>query len=274
MLKPNAMKAQEVREGKTMLKPNAMIAKLYAGQPAIGIGVNIPSPQLVEMWGYCGFDWVLLDCEHGSMTLETIEQMVWTAEISGMVPIVRPTANDPEVILGYLERGVMGIRAPHVMTKEEAQGVVEAVKFHPLGMRGMSTPRGATYGIRFSQREYIDWWNKESFVSVMIEHIDAVRNLEAILTVEGVDVVAIGASDLSQSMGLPVNHPEVQRVVDEILGTILGAGRIAGRGGSPEQLVEYASKGMNLLHTHTHTLLSRSAKAVLEGVRQKASSKG
>src|SRR6185436_6994475 len=102
------------------MKSNRLKARLVAGAPAYGASVMIPSPQLVEMLGRAGFDWVLIDCEHGTISIETVELMVMAAEATGIIPIARPAQNTPAHILQLMDRGVMGVQVPHVNTAEDA----------------------------------------------------------------------------------------------------------------------------------------------------------
>src|SRR5438309_1942699 len=120
------------------MAPNKIKAKLAAGDPAFGLSVMIPSPHIVESAGGMGFDWVLIDCEHGTIGVETMELMVMAAEASGTTPIVRPRTNSASDILQAMDRGAQGVQVPHIKTAEEARAAVAAVKFHPLGQRGLA----------------------------------------------------------------------------------------------------------------------------------------
>ena len=97
-----------------------MKEKLHAGEPAFGVSVMIPSPQLVEMLGAYGFDWVLLDCEHGTLTLESVELMTMAAEAAGITAIARPMSNSPAHILQVLDRGVAGVQVPLALVPRES----------------------------------------------------------------------------------------------------------------------------------------------------------
>ena len=108
------------------MHPNKMKAKLAAGDPALGLSLMIPSPQLVEMAGGVGFDWVLIDCEHGTITLETVELMIMAAEASGVTPIVRPRSNNAQDIVEVMDRGAAGVQVPHVVDGAAARAAVEA----------------------------------------------------------------------------------------------------------------------------------------------------
>ena len=107
------------------MRTNKMKEKLRAGQPAFGVSMMIPSPQTIEMVGRLGFDWVLIDCEHGTISLETVEILAMAAEASGITAIARPRTKDPDDILKVMDRGVMGVQVPHINTAEDAQQAVE-----------------------------------------------------------------------------------------------------------------------------------------------------
>ena len=113
------------------MRVNTLKQKLYAGEPAFGVMCTFPSPQVVEMLGSLGFDWILLDNEHGSITVENAESCIAVAELTGMAPIVRPVANSPEIISPFMDRGAWGVQVPHVSTADEARAVVDAVKYAP-----------------------------------------------------------------------------------------------------------------------------------------------
>ena len=250
-----------------MLRPNTMKAKLQQGLPAVGISLTFPSPHLVEVAAYCGFDWVLLDCEHGSMTPESVEVMAMAAELAGIVPIVRPPTNAPHELLRYLDRGCMGVQVPHVSTAQQARAAAEAVRYFPQGHRGLAAGalRAATFGMRATQAEWVEWVNRESLVCVQIEDPEGVRNLDAILEVAGVDVFFLGANDLSAAMGYATQagHPEVKKVVDAALARIHAAGKTSGGSGSPAALAAYRRQGVRYLYTHVPTVMRLGAAQAL-----------
>ena len=172
-----------------MIASNHLKQKLLAGQPAFGVSVMFPSPHVVDMVGRLGFDWVLIDCEHGSISLESVELMVMAAEASGITPIVRPPVNSSEAILQVMDRGAMGVQVPHVNTADDASRAVEAVKYHPLGERGLAAGvRASSYGYGTSMSEYAEASNRETLVCVQLEEAEAIDNVDAILQVDGVDV--------------------------------------------------------------------------------------
>jgi len=230
-----------------------MKAKLLAGEPAFGVSIMIPSPQVVEMAGRLGFDWVLIDCEHGTISLETVEILAMAAESSGITPIARPKTKDADDILKVMDRGVMGVQVPHVNTVEDARQAVAAVKYHPLGQRGLAAgTRPADYGYGQSMQQYVETSNRETLVCVQLEEEEAIRNADDILGVDHVDVFFIGPSDLSQSMGYPGNSkaPSVQEATDSTFEKIIAAGKIPGTPGSIDSIKAVLDKG--ILYTYTH----------------------
>ena len=252
-----------------MLK-NKLKQKLLAGQPAFGVSVMFPSPQVVEMVGRLGFDWVLLDCEHGSLSPESVELMAMAAESTGLTPIARPWTNSPEAILRVLDRGAMGVQIPHVNTANDAKHAVEAVKFHPMGTRGLAAgTRPAGYGFAGSASDYVQEANRETLVCVQLEEAEALRNLDEILRVDGVDVLFLGPSDLSQSLGYPGRSdiPEVREAMDRAFAAIVAAGKVPGSTGNVQAIRDYQRKGVRYLYTHLSRLLASASQEFLSTVR-------
>ena len=248
---------------------NRMKQKLLAGLPAFGVSVMFPSPHVADMIGRLGFDWVLIDCEHGSISVESVELMVLAAEAAGITPIARPSVNSFEAIGQLLDRGVMGVQVPHVNTAEDAQRAVSAVKYYPLGDRGLAAGvRSAAYGFDQTMSDYAEEANRETLVCVQLEEGKAVKNVEDILTVEGVDVFFVGPSDLSQSLGFPgrPDTPEVREAMEHVFSTVRAAGRMSGSAGNAAATRQYLDQGVTYLYTHLTTLLSSGSKAFLDEV--------
>lgn len=241
------------------MRRNSMKEKMRAGQPALGVSVMIPSPQVVEMVGRLGWDWVLIDCEHGTVSAESVELMVMAAEATGITAIVRPERNDAGAIQRALERGAMGVQVPHVGTAGEARRVVEAVKYHPLGSRGLAAAtRPAHYGFGISPDRYVEEANRETLVCIQLEDVEALSHIDEILRVEGVDVCFVGPSDLSQSLGLPgqTEAPQVQAAMAEAFAAIRRAGRVAGSAGGGPAVARYLQQGCLYVYTHLPRLLA------------------
>lgn len=239
-----------------------MKAKLSVGQAVFGVSIMIPSPQVVEMVAGLGFDWVLIDCEHGTISLETVELLAMVAEAGGITAIARPQSNHPDDIRMVMDRGVMGVQVPHVCTADDARKAVEAVKFHPLGKRGLAADtRPAGYGLGGSMDRFVQDSNRETLVCVQLEDAAAVDNIEEILGVEGVDVFFVGPSDLSQSLGYPGNPKAapVQDAIDTLFHKIMAAGKIAGTPAATAGIRAVLERGIRYTYTHLPKLLGAGA---------------
>jgi 4-hydroxy-2-oxoheptanedioate aldolase len=243
-----------------------MKQKLRAGEPVYGVSVMIPSPQIVEMIAAAGFDWVLLDCEHGTLTLESVELMAMAAEASGITAIARPMTKSAEHILQVLDRGVMGVQVPHVNTAEEARAVIAAVKYHPAGRRGLAAgTRAANYDAHGTLADYVQAANEATLIAIQLEDRPAIDNIDALLAVDGIDVFFIGPSDLSQSMGHPGNPkaPAVAQAIETSLRKMVAAGRTPGMPATAENLRGALAQGVRYIYTHLPRLLAGSARDYL-----------
>jgi 4-hydroxy-2-oxoheptanedioate aldolase len=239
--------------------------------------ITFPSPQVVEMLGCLGFDWVLIDNEHGSITVDNSEELVRAAELTGIAPIVRPVSNKPEIIAPFLDRGAWGVQVPHVNTAEEARAAVDAVKYYPQGHRGIfSRSRPAGYGFSGSTGDYVADANRNTLVCLMLEEVEAIDNLEEMVAVDGIDVFFIGSGDLSQSMGYPgqQTHPEVQALMEKGVTVIREAGRVAGVSCPDSYVPKFLDMGVQYFHGNVNSLLQTSSVAYLEEMRQAATSAG
>ena len=259
------------------MRTNTLKQKLRDGKAVFGAMITFPAPPIVEMLGYMGFDWVLIDNEHGSITVDTSEDMIRAAELTGIAPIVRPVANRPEVIAPFLDRGAWGVQVPHVNTAEEARAAVDAVKYGPEGHRGIfSGGRPADYGFAGSTADYAKDANAQTLVCLMLEEVVAIENLPELVTVPGVDVYFIGSGDLSQSMGYTgqQTHPDVQKMMERGVALITGAGRIAGCSCPDNLIPKFLGLGVQYFHGSVGRLLQQSSVAYLQTMRQAAASAG
>ncbi len=237
---------------------NAMKDKIARGEPALGVSVMFPSPQIVEMLGHAGADWVLIDCEHGSIGLSDVEVMCMAADASGITPIGRPRSNSSADIQSILDRGVKGVQIPHITTKAEAERAVAAVKFGPGAGRGLAAgTRPDRWGLGAKMTDFVAQANAASLVCVQIEDREAVGNIDEILTVPGIDVFFIGPSDLSQSMGHPGNAkaPIVAEAITQTLAKIRAAGKVPGMPATTEGVGEVLGAGCLYTYNHLPKLL-------------------
>ena len=209
---------------------NTTKRKLDDGETVFGIFCAIPSPRVVELCGIAGFDYVVIDAEHGPIDVGMCENMVRAAEAVGMTPIVRIPGHDPKVILRYLDTGAQGVMAPQVNSVRDAQAILDATKYSPIGKRGLGPGRAAMYGLGEPLREYAPNENDNMLVIVQLENIAALDELDALVQVPGIDAFEIGTADLSASMGFPgqSSRPDVQQVVARFVSAVLGSGRVIG----------------------------------------------
>ena len=227
------------------LRPNRIKHKLAEGGTVYVAG-GMTHPDDIDAFGPAGFDGVWLEGEHGPVDAAELGNLTRACDIWGMTSVVRINKNDQGLIYRTLDRGDQGIVVPHVNTKEEAQNLVDGGKFAPIGYRGMYTSRQG-----FAVPDYVQVANDETLLIVLIEDIVAVRNLDEILTVDHIDVFFVAPSDLATSIGHigDLQHPDVQRTIDDTLARIQNAGRIAGTLANNDNVAQYAAAGIRFLFT-------------------------
>ncbi|MDP2856618.1 MAG: aldolase/citrate lyase family protein [Bacillota bacterium] len=229
---------------------NKLKETLKSGKPAIGTFLNVPSPNVVEMIGYAGLDFVIIDSEHGRPDRETMENMVRACEVSGTTAIIRiPNVDDRTHYIHALDSGAMGVQVPMIESGELAEAAVRFSKYHPRGIRGLAGGRATKYGA-IPTTEYVKQANEQTMVIAQIETVQGCKAAEEIAAVDGVDVVFIGPSDLSQSMGVPGQqaHPDVRKMIDEVTARIIAAGKPVGcLTNSVEMAADQIKKGMQYL---------------------------
>ena len=201
------------------MRSNAVKAKLKSGETVWGCFVRYPDAGLVEVLGYQPWDFIVFDGEHGLLEPRDCEHMVRAAELREVTPIVRVPTNQPHHILRLMDTGAQGLHVPWVNSASEADAAVRSVKYHPRGQRGLAGVRAADYGQAGSLADYTQRANAETLVVVHIETAEAVERAGEIAAVDGVDVVFIGPTDLSQSLGVPgqPQHPTVQAAMEKIV---------------------------------------------------------
>jgi len=180
---------------------NSLKQKLKNNSITLGSWINIPHQSVIEIMGTAGFEWLVLDMEHGSINMESAQNLIGHIQGCGMKALVRVSKNEEVVIKRVLDAGADGVIVPMVKSGEEAERAVSFVKYPPRGKRGVGLSRAQSYGTTFEK--YLKWVDEGIVVIAQIEHIDAVNNLEDILAVDGIDGIIVGPYDLSASMGFP-----------------------------------------------------------------------
>jgi len=219
------------------MKHNILKASLKKRKPNFGIFDNIVSSSLAELLALSGFDFVIIDTEHGPASTESTEEMIRAVEIGGSIPIVRVPSTRRNNILKALDGGAYGIMIPIVETKEDVEQIIRWSKYYPVGERGLAFSTKAGGYSTLNKKMHLESSNKEIMIIIQIETIKGAENIDTILSsyANDIDVVFIGLSDLSNSLGLPgqTNNPKVKEVAHNIIdkcnnagvavGTIIGA---------------------------------------------------
>ncbi len=194
--------------------------KIINHELTIGSWITIGNTTIAEILANAGFDWLVVDLEHTTISLDQAGELIRTISLSGVPSLVRLTNNDANQIKRVMDAGAEGIIVPMVNNEGDAIKAVAATRYPPLGVRGVGLARAQRYGAAF--KEYLSWQEDKGsgpVVVVQIEHIDAVENLEKILNVDGVDAFIIGPYDLSCSMGIPgeFNNPKFKEIMNVII---------------------------------------------------------
>lgn len=224
--------------------------RLRAGGSTCGVLVVNPSCPAVELIGRAGFDYVILDLEHGPSTLESVEHMVMAAELAGIAPLARVATNDPYFIDVALDRGVHGVMVPHITTAAEAERAIRATRYAPEGDRGLHTNIRATRHHADDVTEYCRQANESMFVSLLVEGKEGIDNLEEIAALPGYDALFIGPYDLSQSLSLPgdVRGEAVTGAIRRAIGLSERNGKAAGTfAGTIEDANRWLEEGIRFL---------------------------
>jgi len=209
------------------IQRNKTKAKLKAGQPAFGVISTSDDPQLAELFGIAGFDYYMLDAEHGLLDPVQAVNVIRACEGTNMTPMVRVGQKDPKLVLQYLDAGMLGIMMPGLETVEEVKMLVDSVKYAPLGRRGLGFSRASGHA---PSPDYITFSNEETMVIIQFEDTGLLPIFPELCAVEGLDACVVGPRDLSNNMGFPdgPNHPEVQTAIDEAIHIMRESGIIAG----------------------------------------------
>jgi 2-dehydro-3-deoxyglucarate aldolase len=190
--------------------------RLQNNELTIGSWVTLGHASIAEIMASAGFDWLVIDAEHSVIELPDIQLLIQAMDLHGCPAIVRVTSNDANQIKRVMDAGATGVMVPFVNSAEDAAAAVRHTYYPPTGARGVGLARAQGYGAEF--KPYLDWLPDNAVVIVMIEHRDAVENIDEILAVDGVDGFIIGSYDLSASMGMPgeITHPMVQDAIAHV----------------------------------------------------------
>lgn len=249
------------------IQENRLKLKLKSGQPVYGVLSTTDDPQLAELFGLAGFDYYMLDAEHGLIDPLQAVNVIRACELTKMTPLVRIGSKDPKLVLQYLDAGMMGVMMPDLRTADDVKMLIDAVKYPPIGKRGMGITRASGY-IAYGDEaaDYIQFVNEQTMVIPQFEDPALFDSFETMISQPYVDAVIIGPRDLSLNMGFSDGpfHPEVQTMIDNVISICkkanVTAGITAGTNADAEKLV---ARGATMILGIAQVLISNSSKEFL-----------
>ncbi|MFT4014453.1 MAG: aldolase/citrate lyase family protein [Paracoccus sp. (in: a-proteobacteria)] len=211
-------------------RPNRMKRMIEAGEVPLGVLLSAPSPRVVEMCALAGADFIIADTEHHPFDWDSLENIVRACEATGITPGVRTMGLDGPTICRLLDIGYQYLTVPNVETGAQAQALVDAAFYPPMGKRGVDLTRFSGFGLGMSARDYLPIANDEVLIGLSIESVTGLENVEAIAALPAIRMMGVGPTDLSTSMGLAGDHhhPDVLAAAEKIHAIGLKHGKIFG----------------------------------------------
>lgn len=245
------------------MRANDALQKMKAGKPALGAGLALGSPFIAELLSQAGFDFLLVDMQHGLWDDQQAMEAFHTTCLGSATPMLRVQQNDYYAIGRALDRGALGVVVPLVNSEEEARAAAYAVRYPPRGGRSM----GPT-GTGFLGNDYVKSINDQVFLAVQIESQTAVEHAHEILAVDGVDGCWIGPGDLSLSMGVDLSTPQGKQAHEAAILSVRDAcyatGKIPGIAGTPETAQHWLGEGFLFVTVASDYGLIVGANAILQ----------
>lgn len=232
--------------------PNHALQRLAAGELALGMGLRqARTVDIAQIAQACDFDWLFIDMEHNSMSMDTAAQICAAALVAGVTPMVRVPGHEAFHSTRLLDTGAQGIVVPHVNSADEARRVVDFCRFPPLGHRSIPGSLPQTRFATLPQAETVELINRETLVVVMIETVAGIENADEIAAVPGVDALLVGCTDTAAELGVTgqFGHPRVKEALDTVFAACARHGKFAGFGGVYDEtlMAEYVAKGGRLI---------------------------
>ena len=249
------------------IRENHTKGKLKAGQPAYGVISTSDDPQIAELFGLAGFDYYMLDAEHGLIDAAQAVNVIRACELVNMTPMVRVGSKDPKLVLQYLDAGIMGVMMPGLETVDDIKMLIDAVKYPPVGKRGMGLTRASGYvAVGTEAADYLHFSNEQTMVIPQFEDAALIDRFEEMISQPGVYAVVIGPRDLSLNMGYPdgPNHTDVQVMIDRAIAICrkkgVAAGITAGSRADSESLV---GRGVTMILAVAQLVIAAGSRAFL-----------
>ena len=249
--------------------PATLRKRLRQGELVLGTILSLNSPDAAEILSGIGFDWIFIDAEHSTLDPHHL-QAIFQAVGDATPCVVRLPALDEIMVKKTLDAGAAGLIVPQVNNAEEVAQLIKWGRYHPAGSRGLGFGRAQGYGLKVN--EYLEAANESILLSVQAESAEAVKNIEAIVQVEGLDAVLVGPYDLSASLGLPgqVDHPDVKAAIQHVADVCQRAGMPVGIFGLTAEAVQpYIDQGFRFIVCGVDTvLLGGAARQLLHQLRE------
>jgi 4-hydroxy-2-oxoheptanedioate aldolase len=250
-----------------MQMTNPVKEKLANNETVFGCFIPLPSPEIVELVALAGFDFALIDNEHGPITAESAYPMILAAEARGIPAFARVGLGERQEVLKFLDIGITGIMAPRVGSAEEAAAAVSYTKYTPVGDRGLAGGRTFDFAFMNPLVDYVKPLTDRVLNMIQFEHVDTLKALDEILVIPGVDVIFVGPNDLAQSLGLAgqPNHPDVTKVADEVIARCKEAGVRTGTvTANSETAKRHIERGFDMLVPSATAMFGNAAKSFIQ----------
>ena len=252
------------------LKINHALKKMRLGEATIGCFLGLGSPSVAELLAHSGFDWLLIETEHNGLDSAEIEHMLTSINVTETVPIVRVPSSDKVYTQRALDMGAMGILAPMVKSSKEVRKIVQHTKYPPYGTRSWGPLRASQYTI--DNEDYFENANNNIIVGVILETTDALKDLENIVSVPGLDLIVIGPWDMALSLGLDPRKlplPEIDEIVERVIDITSNTSIAVGYGSAtPNGIKNLKEEGVTFLsYGPDYALLVNSAKIGIDAFR-------
>jgi 4-hydroxy-2-oxoheptanedioate aldolase len=250
---------------------NPVKENLSSGGTAIGVFIPMPSPDIVEIIALAGFDFALLDGEHGRISPDDAYPMILAAEARDIPAMVRVGENDRQVVLKYLDLGVSGVMIPQTNTPELVKEALAGMRYAPDGQRGLAGGRTFGFGQGAPMAEVVPAINERVLSIIQFEHIDALPHVGEMLATPGLDVFFVGPTDLHQSMGFggQLGHPDVEAVIQQVCDAAreqgVPLGIVAPDAATTNRRL---AQGFQMIVTNVPALLMRASKELLGGIER------
>jgi len=247
--------------------------KVLAGECVYGTMIRqARDPGAPVIFASVGYDFVLIDMEHGNYNMETVADLIRGAKSAGIAPVIRVPHLETFFISRILDAGAEGIMVPMTSTQEQAEAIVQYSKYTPIGQRGFGTQTGQTDYKPLKALEFMKESNEHTLIIAQIETREAIENVDAILGTEGIDVGLIGPNDLSISLGIPdqMGSEILARAIDKVVEAAKKRGKASGiHIGNTELIRKWKAKGMTVLACSTDIgFMYNASKSTIEELKR------